>query len=292
MCGRYVLKKTWVRDLAGLRLVTEKVYLDNDHLDVRPTHLMPIVRWVDGGPHTEMRRWGFLRWMPGKTPGKLVKRTVVNAMSETVMVKPMFKNAFANARCLIPMSAWYEWPVRSGKKQKIIIAPKSGYTMMAAGIYETSKDPVTGEPVDTFTMLTTTPTEHLGEVHDCAPLIMLPQHYEDWIAGDAAQAQALLDVHPGSDEFEFHDKSENFLNRKYIALETFGAYTANKIVEIVDGEESIVRHCVTGPNGYEKSRDGKTSAIAFAAELDEEARAQQHLSDDEGGATARRSKPL
>lgn len=44
MCGRYVLKKTWVRDLAGLRLVTEKVYLDNDQLDVRPTHLMPIVR--------------------------------------------------------------------------------------------------------------------------------------------------------------------------------------------------------------------------------------------------------
>ena len=50
-------------------------------------------------------------------------------------------------------------------------------------------------------MLTTEPTEFLGTVHDRGPLVMLPEHYEDWIAGDAAQAQALIGVHPGPDAF-------------------------------------------------------------------------------------------
>lgn len=138
--------------------------------------------------------------MPGVS-GKLVKKQLFNAKSETAMTLRSFRTAFESSRCLIPMTSWFEWPMRDGKKQKVEIAPKDGRTLLAAGMYEVSKTFDTGEPVATFTMLTTKPSEFLGEVHDRAPLVMLPQHYEDWIAGDAAQAQALIDVHPGSDAF-------------------------------------------------------------------------------------------
>ena len=34
---------------------------------------------------------------------------------------------------------------------------------------------------------------------------LVPEHYEDWIAGAAAQAQKLVDVHPGNDDFDVKD---------------------------------------------------------------------------------------
>ena len=45
--------------------------------------------------------WGF------KVPklGKLV----INARSETIIEKPLFKNLLLQNRCLIPANSWFEW---------------------------------------------------------------------------------------------------------------------------------------------------------------------------------------
>ena len=117
MCGRYRLKRHWEQDLLGKwRYVIEKVDVDEDRTDVRPTDPMPIIRAEDFRPVMELRRWGFLRLVPGAPdrmtgrPGKLVKKQLFNAKSETAAVLPSFRAAFAGARCLVPMSSWYEWP--------------------------------------------------------------------------------------------------------------------------------------------------------------------------------------
>ena len=103
--------------------------------------------------------------------------------------------------------------MRDGGKQKVEIAPRNRRTILAAGMFETSKTLDTSEPVETFTMPTTEPTDFLGTVHDRAPLIMRAAHYEAWIAGDAAQTQALIGVQPGADDFEFSWSSKRRQSR-------------------------------------------------------------------------------
>ena len=209
MCGRYRLKRHWERDLLGQwRFVVEKVDLDEERDDVRPTDRMPVIRLDDHRPVMEMRHWGFLRLMPGTPdrvtgePGKLVKKQLFNAKSETAAVLPSFRKAFAGGRCLVPMSSWYEWPELAAGKRKVEIARLDRKTMFAAGLYETSKHLKTGEPVLTFVVLTTKPNEFLGTVHDRAPLVLDARDYEMWLFGDVAQAQALCGVLPDSTQYD------------------------------------------------------------------------------------------
>lgn len=210
-----------------LRFVNEKLEIDSlsdddrdigpgvDRADVRPTDPMPVIRSRDGTTVVEVRRWGFLRMVPGapdrvtRLPGRLVKKALFNAKSETAPVLRTFRDAFAARRCLIPMTSWFEWPERETaakpKKQKVEIAPRTRGIVLAAGLFETSAAPDTGLAVETFTMLTTTPTEFLGTVHDRAPLIVPPSHWLDWLEGDAAQAQALVGIPPDSGAFDVED---------------------------------------------------------------------------------------
>jgi putative SOS response-associated peptidase YedK len=215
MCGRYRLKRHWEQDLLGKwRYIIEKVDLDaiglgDDRIDVRPTDLMPVIRAEDDEhPVMEMRRWGFLRLMPGAPdkhtgrPGKLVKKQLFNAKSETAAVLPTFRHAFVEGRCLVPMSSWYEWPELPTGKQRVEIARLDRRTMFAAGLVEVSQHLATGQPVETFVVLTTKPNEFLGTVHDRAPLILQAEDYEAWLFGTLAQAQALCGVQPDSAEYD------------------------------------------------------------------------------------------
>jgi putative SOS response-associated peptidase YedK len=209
MCGRYRLRRHWEQDLLGKwRYVIEKVDLDEERLDVRPTDLMPVIRSEDFRPVMELRRWGFLRVVPGTPnpatgqPGKLVRKQLFNAKSETAAVLPSFRDAFSRRRCLVPMSSWYEWPTLPAGKQRVEIARLDRRTMFAAGLYETSAHFATGEPVPTFVVLTTKPNEFLGTVHDRSPLILDPRDYEQWLFGDTAQAQALCGVLPNSADYD------------------------------------------------------------------------------------------
>ncbi len=215
MCGRYRLKRHWEQDLVGTwRFIVAKIDLDEERADVRPTDEMPIIRLEDHRPIMEMRRWGILRLMPGAPshrtgePGKLVKKPLHNAKSETAAILPTFRKAFAGGRCLVPISSWYEWPALASGKQRVEISQLDQKTMFAAGLYETGKDFKSGRPVLTFLMLTTKPNEFLGNIRDRSPLILDPRDYENWLFGDVAQAQALCGVLPDSSRYDVRPAPE------------------------------------------------------------------------------------
>ena len=195
MCGRYQVESDW-SDFPVLRI--PDLFVPSD--DVRPTDLMPIVRLADDGAWlVEMRRWGFLRMWPGPS-GKWVKRQLFNAVGEELEFKRAFRDAYATARCLVPMSAWYEWPVIDGKKTRVRIGLKARRMFAAAGLYETSKSPKDGSPIETFTIVTVPPNESLGTTHDRAPLVLRDDDYQIWLEGGVL-AQSLIGAHPDNDAF-------------------------------------------------------------------------------------------
>src|SRR6187401_2268063 len=67
----------------------------------------------DGEREVTMARWGLIPfWMKEKP-----KIPDINARAETVHKLPLFREAFAKRRCLIPATGFYEWQQRDDGKQ-------------------------------------------------------------------------------------------------------------------------------------------------------------------------------
>jgi putative SOS response-associated peptidase YedK len=214
MCGRYKIEEHWQEycqnpffDWNDPPFPTENPFKVSSE-EVRPTDRMPIVRWNEAGKMiAELRRWGFILTVDGKTidkatgkPKKITK-PVINAMSEKLTSSFMWKWSFKERRCLIPMSSWDEWPEVAGVKQRVRVLMPSEPVFMAAGLYDVNEDPKTGDNVPVYTMCTVPPNEFLGTVHDRAPMVLLPSQYDAWLAG-GHEALALVGTHPDADAFE------------------------------------------------------------------------------------------
>lgn len=195
MCGRYQLEDDW-QDFPEFKVPAG--FVPNN--DVRPTNEVPVVRLDEHGDWLgEMRHWGFMRTWPGAS-GKWVKKQLINAVGEELDTKRSFKDAFQRRHCLVPMSAWYEWPIVAGKKTRVRIGMKGRHMFGVAGLYETSRHSDTGAAVATFTIVTVPPNEILGSAHDRAPLVLQDDDYQTWLEGGPL-AKALIGAHPDNDAF-------------------------------------------------------------------------------------------
>ena len=215
MCGRYKLEEHWQEycraaafDWRDPPWPTPNPLKGSD--EARPTDPLPILRrGEDGRLFPELRRWGFILMIDGKTidqatgrPRK-VRRDVINAMSEKLLSSYLWKWSFEERRCLIPMSSWDEWPGTGAGKQRVRVSMPRERVFMAAGLFDENVDPKTGARVPVFTMCTVPPNEFLGTVHDRAPMVLLPDQYAAWLDGGAG-ARALVGTHPHCDAFTVH----------------------------------------------------------------------------------------
>jgi putative SOS response-associated peptidase YedK len=160
--------------------------------EVFPSDIVPVQ--VGEGQYQPMK-WGFA----GHD-----KRLIINARSETAAAKPLFKEAMAERRCLIPASGYFEWQkADSGKagsatlgkaktskaskhKTKYAFTLPSGL-MYLAGCYRQEKD----VPVPSFVILTRDASEGIQHIHDRMPVIFSRANGLIWLRGDGT---GLLDA--------------------------------------------------------------------------------------------------
>jgi putative SOS response-associated peptidase YedK len=76
--------------------------------NVAPTDNLPIVRYDPKVGHRtlDLMRWGLI---PYWAKDIKIGFSTINAMAETVDTKPVFREAFKQRRCLVPIEAFYEW---------------------------------------------------------------------------------------------------------------------------------------------------------------------------------------
>ena len=118
----------------------------------------------------------------------------INARSETAASKPSFRDPLRKQRCLIPANGFYEWLRAPKRKQPFCFEVGDGGVFAFAGLWDRWRGP-DGHAVETFTILTTTPSELLADVHDRMPVILSPGHYDHWLdptMQDVAIAVSLL----------------------------------------------------------------------------------------------------
>ena len=134
MCGRY--DNLIPRDAYSALFRAVRIPRSNfpPRYNVAPTDQIPIVRIDPRDDEREltMARWGLIPfWMKEKP-----KVPHINARAETVHKLPLFREAFAKRRCLIPATGFYEWQQRDDGKQPYRFRRKDLEPFAFAGIWE------------------------------------------------------------------------------------------------------------------------------------------------------------
>lgn len=186
MCGK-VLQEP------GLARIIETLEIDlvdaprpvPDPGEIFPPRRVLVVGRGHRGATTNVLRWGLVpRWAKDTA----IARHTVNARSETVHVKPCFRDAFRTRRCIVPVNAFYEWHgSRRGRRYRV--NPVEDPLLCLAGVWDTWRE---GERVlHTFSILTTPAGETLRGIHPRQPSILRSGALERWLSPHTPLAEAL-----------------------------------------------------------------------------------------------------
>lgn len=190
MCSRYSLTageweffSKFLRELLILKFQAR--------YNIAPTQSAPAIVMREGAPEAREMRFGFQTWAPGKRKASIV----VNARSETVAEKPMFRDAFRERRCLIPATGFYEWRKTGSRKQPMNIRLVDGEPFYFAGLWRASRGATKlpgGEPEaeDAFVIMTTEPNRLMAPIHNRMPVILDAAGRDRWLDEGANESVA------------------------------------------------------------------------------------------------------
>lgn len=188
MCGRYVIE-----DFQELSETLRQIPFQIDY-DPRPTwnaapsQSLPVIVEDEGIWHLRPMQWGLIpKWTK---PGEKPKVAPINARAETLAEKPMFRSLIKRQRCLVPANGFYEWKRTGGPKQPYYIFLNDEPIMLMAGLYDTTKD-VSGEDMQSYTIITGGPNVLMQDIHDRMPMIIHPDDAELWMDRDIEEAEPL-----------------------------------------------------------------------------------------------------
>jgi putative SOS response-associated peptidase YedK len=186
MCGRSTYKLTWEEIVALYRLTAgAPPHNMRPRFNVCPTTVIDTITSDAGKRDLVPMRWGLIPSWWNK-PLKELKLATFNARAETVATKPFFRSAFKRTRCLVPVSGYYEWQDTPGGKQPWYFTARDGSpALTVAGLWDEWKNPETGQPLKSCTMLITEPNEFVAEVHDRMPVLLTEKQYDPWLSGEA-----------------------------------------------------------------------------------------------------------
>ena len=189
MCG-LVAQKTPLGEIRVLFETVNPVPNAAPTYNGAPTDTLPVVRLDrDGRRSLDLLRWGLVPWWAKDT--KMGTRCI-NAMAETVASKPAFRDPFARSqRCIVPVDAFYEWKKIGAAKQPYAIVGADGLPLALAGLWERWKDRASGDAIQTFTIITTTPNELCAPIHDRMPVILPREKWAAWLGEGGAAADEL-----------------------------------------------------------------------------------------------------
>jgi putative SOS response-associated peptidase YedK len=169
-----------------------------------------VLAQADKAGHLAVRcvlaRFGLMpRWSKDAAQAKDLSRHTNNARSETVAEKPSFRAPWRERHfALAPMQdffepCWEDAAAHGGKSVRWRIAQEDGKPFAAAGLWEGWRDPVSGELVTSFSLLTCNADDHplMRRMHRPGEekrrlVIISPTDYEAWLHATTEQAQTLL----------------------------------------------------------------------------------------------------
>jgi putative SOS response-associated peptidase YedK len=183
----------------GFRIVEESErYGAYDHPDLPATLTI-------SQAEPQSLQWGLIpHWARNEAHARELQAVGRNARCETMFDKPMFRDAARDGRCLIWLDGFFEWQHRGKKKVQYFIHMPGNALFPVAGLRSTWTDPVSGQRLETCTIVTTAANELMSEIHNTKlrmPAILLPDHQERWLDPATGAEQIQVITRPLPDGF-------------------------------------------------------------------------------------------
>jgi putative SOS response-associated peptidase YedK len=179
MCGRFVATST--RDLLvdwfGIEEIDAGDALPPSY-NVAPTDDVYTVGGEDGRRLLTVTPWGLVAGN-GATP-------MINARAETLVERPVFREAFEHRRCLIPADGFYEWEtVGGGRKQPYLFVPPDAHPVGFAGLLGRR---------GTCAIITSAARPPVTRLHDRMPIVLAAERWDVWLDPETTidELQSLL----------------------------------------------------------------------------------------------------
>ncbi|QBG47540.1 SOS response-associated peptidase [Verrucomicrobia bacterium S94] len=157
MCGRFTQTKTRKEVLEQIGEI-ELPPLFQRRYNIAPTQRVTVIRQQNPAK-AEEAVWGFEN--PRSTS------PVINARSETLTERPMFKSLLFTHRCLIPADGFYEWKDR----QPYYFQTLKKQLFAFAGLYKRGR----------CVIITRAADHNMQGIHDRMPVILSPEQWKDWL---------------------------------------------------------------------------------------------------------------
>ncbi len=168
MCGRFTQtksRKEVLEQLGGIELPP----LFHRRYNIAPTQKVAIIR-QQAPSRIEDSIWGF------KNPHS--RAPIINARSETLTERPMFRDLVATNRCLIPADGFYEWK----GKQPYYFQTAEKKLFAFAGLWRG----------DRCVVLTRSADESMRGIHHRMPVILSSNHWNNYLEGFKVQEPPSL----------------------------------------------------------------------------------------------------
>jgi len=191
MCGRFVVKSSKV-ELEKAFDAHFEVSEQPLFVDALPSFYLPVIKQNNRGI-INLLKWGLI---PSWAKDPKIGNRLINARAETIDEKPSFRNSFNNKRCLVLADAFYEWN-ENHKPFEIKMKNRSPFAF--AGVYDVWND-AEGRPLETFSIITTTPNNMVGKIHGRMPVILESGQYNSFLDGRAEVKDIKKMLVPISDE--------------------------------------------------------------------------------------------
>jgi putative SOS response-associated peptidase YedK len=198
MCGRVIQSSSPLRlaIVDGLDVSDSRMGNVPPRYNAAPNQELLVIRenHKTGDRSLDLLKWGLIpHWCDDPRGG----RKPINAKAETVTTLQMFRDAYAQRRCIVPVDGFFEWRAIKGAraKQPYAIAMKDGSPFGLAGIWEHWRNPHTSEWERTFAIITVPSNELVRTIHHRMPAILEPDSYDRWL-GSELDPRDLMITYP------------------------------------------------------------------------------------------------
>lgn len=195
MCGRFSLL-TNVKALIERFEIEEVEVRPEPRYNVAPSQMVTTVV-NDSVRHLVSMRWGLI---PHWAKDPKIGNKMINARSETLAEKPVFKPALKKQRCLVLADGFYEWQKIGTTKKPMYIRMKTREPFALAGLYEKWKAP-SEKIIQSCTIITTEPNVLMKSIHNRMPVILKRNDEDAWLDStneDLTSLTKLLKKYPAN----------------------------------------------------------------------------------------------
>lgn len=209
MCGRYARRsdKQKIAEHFRAQLNPPEMPMPDADYNIAPTTFQPIIRQGKDSGQRKMilARWGLVPFFT-KDLENVKGLSTINARAETITKAPTWREPFKKRRCIVPVSAFYEWP-KAGKppKQPYAFELANAQLFGFAGLWDAWKD-AQGHWLQSFAIVTTEANELMARIHPRMPVILHPRDYDRWLDREETERLPVDLLRPfESEEMEVYE---------------------------------------------------------------------------------------